>query len=249
MTTSKLIEKLQEIETSKSYLFTKGFSKLDISTPIEMENILFRKMSRYIGYCPSEELPFEIYDKADSFDCYAYKESYTLLGIILCELLFGNQSFIEITVPNRQSEIKQLFVYVSRGNNPALYPFLKVKQHETYHSFEYFSQNIGKYPFIDLYGNENVPTFRFSSKNHQDKQGKNQIEKADQLILSTSITGLIRMAELFFNIGKKDNKQNEICLENPLYGVGGVSETSVEARFWLPDSFGFYTDKIDDLRF
>lgn len=249
MRDSELIIKLQELEVDNDFLFTKGVSGIDISGKIELTDILFRKGGRFIGYAPPENLPFEICDRVESYDCYAYKKSYTTLGIILFELLFSSQPYIEINILNNQSEIKQLFVYVNRENKSALLPFLKVKQKEIFESFEFFPAKIDKYPFTDIIDNENLPTFHFSCSNYQDIHTKNRIEKADQLILSTSISGLVFIAELFLNIGRIGNKQDEICLENPLYGVGGVSQTSIEARLWLPNSFGFYTEKIEDLKF
>lgn len=242
----KEIQKIQNLGLDTEYLFTKGVSGLDISNPIEIDDILFRKMGRFIGYAPPEKLPFEICNSVESFDCYAYKENYSLIGVLLFELIFSNQSYIEIKLLNQNSEIRQLFIYLSQDNN--LQPFLKIKQKETYKSFQYFSRKIDRYPFTN-YLNDDLPTFNFSCSNYQDIHSKNRIEKADQLILSISLKGLINLAELFLNIGRIDNKQDEICLENPLYGNGGVSNTSIEARFWLPNSFGFYTEKIEDLQF
>ncbi len=249
MTTSLLINKLQALKTHNSYVFTKNASGIDISKTLVLKDILFRKRARFIGYASHENLPFEICDRIEAFDCYAYQKSYTKLGVIFLELLFSNKSYVEINILNKQSEIRQFFIYVNRENNSELLPFLKVDQKETYKSFTYFSTNIDKYPFAHHFDNDNLPTFSFSCSNYQDIHTENRIKKADQLILSTSISGLILTAELFLNIGRTDNKQPEICLENPLYGVGGVSQKSVEARFWLPNSFGFYTDKIDELIF
>lgn len=246
MTTSELINKLQELKTDDDYLFTKGISGIDISKTIKLDDILFRKSSRSRCFATPGELPFEICDRVESFNCYAYKKSYTTLGIILFELLFSDLSYVEICISNNQSEIKQLFVYVERS---FLLPFLKIDQKETYKSFEYFSSKIDRYPLTNYFTTESLPTFHFSFSNDQDRYIKNSSEKADQLILSTSISGLVLTAELFLNIGRIDNKQDEICLENPLYGVGGVGETSIEARFWLPNSLGFYTEKIEDLKF
>ena len=249
MITSELIDKLQKLEIDNEYLFIKGFSSVDISEKIELNDILFRKRCRFIGFAPPEDLPFEICDRVESFDLYAYKKGYTTLGIILLELLFSHQSYIEINISNNQSEIRQLFVYVDRNNNSVLFPFLKVEQKETFKSFEYFPKKIDRYPFADIFDNNSISSFHFSCSNYQDIHTKDRIEKADQLILSTSISGLVLIAELFLNIGRIGNKQDEICLENPLYGFGGVSQTSIEARFWLPNSFGFYTEKIEDLKF
>lgn len=249
MTLSELIQKIQNLEVDKEYLFIRGVSNIDISKPIELPDILFRKRSRFTGYVPQEDLPFEICDSVESIDCYAYKKSYTTLGIILLELLFSNLSYLEINISNKQSEIRQFFIYVDRKNNNSLFPFLKVEQKETYKSFEYFSAKIDRYPFAYISDNQFLPTFHYSCSNYKDIHTKNRIEKADQLILTVSISGLIYISELFLNIGKTENKQDEICLENPLYGVGGVSQTSIEARFWLPNSFGFYTEKIEELTF
>ena len=247
MKTSELLNKLQELELGNSYLFTKGTSAINISKTIGLNDIIFRKMGRFIGYAPPEDLPFERCNRVESFDFYAHKKSYTYLGVIMLELLFSDLSYLEIKVLNTQSEIRQFFVYIDRAYSYT--PFLAVDQKETYKSFEYFSANIDRYPFRHHSGSENLPTFHFSCSNYHDIYTKDRIEKADQLILSVPVSGLVLVAELFLNIGRIENKQNEICLENPLYGFGGVSQTSIEARFWLPNSLGFYTDKIENLTF
>ncbi len=119
----------------------------------------------------------------------------------------------------------------------------------TYKTFHYFPEAISKFPFKKENGIpiENTPSFYFGWYNQSTNIKK--ASNADQLIIKLNTEALCNLTELFFNIGNKQNKQNEICLEHPLNGFGGVGYNSIEARFWLPDSFGFYSSSLDDLSF
>ncbi|MDB9836797.1 hypothetical protein OAC51_07835 [Flavobacteriaceae bacterium] len=251
----ELIQKIQNLELDNEFLLTKGISHVDISKPIELNDILFRKTKRSYGYGGSEDLPFEMEYTLEAFDCYTYKENLTLLGVLFFELLFSEQPFIEFKILNQQSDYKQLFVYLDRENRHAFQSFLEIENKETYKSFEYYPSEIEKFPLSQFPQNvrtvfkDELPTFLLGSSDKQFAHSKEFTIKSDQLIISTTTTGLIQLAELLLDIGLLKNTLNEVCLENPIYGFGGVSEKSIEARFWLPDSLGFYTERIEDLKF
>ena len=253
MTLSEVIKEIQNLEDYKDYRITKGFTSIDLSTPIEFNHILFRKTGRFMGYATTEKLPFEILSRVGGLDCYAYKSSYTLLGLLLFELLFSKQSFIELKIPDPKSDCKQVFVHVDREN--IYHHGLEIENKETYKAFKYSYQDVQKFPFSEFPQNlrsftkDQLPTFYLGWSNNQDAYSKEYIEKSDQLIIALTVSGLIQMAELLLDMGNIKSQQNEICLEHPIHGFGGVSQESIEARFWLPGSFGFYTDNIEDLRF
>ncbi len=240
---------LSSLPPQDSFLLTPGMSGIDISKPVEMEDMLVRKRVRSMSYTYSEDPPFEVTDVIEAFDMYGYKETYTLLALLLFDLLFSEQSYMELKLTNSQSEIKQFFVLVYRDQQAGLAPFLKIKQKESYESYEYYVQKIQRYPALtDTDLDEDLPTFRYGYSGEH-VNGRALWDKSDQIIMTASVASLVRMGELFLNIGNDHNQQLEICLENPLYGVGGVSPQSMEARFWLPGSFAFYTQKIEDLTF
>ncbi len=250
---NKLIQQLQSIGLDQEFLLKKGLTKIDISKPIAIKDFLLRKTERSVGYAGGDNLPFESFDHVDGIDLYAYKTTYTTLGILLFELLFSTEKYIEIQVSQAQSQIQQFFVYLDRENRHHLHHSLQIEQKETYASFEYFSQQVEKFPFASFAKREVItdalPHFALACSGYHSSFKRDYIEKADQLILTLTVSGLVQLAELLLDIGRNDNEISEICFENPLYGFGGVNEKSIDVRFWLPNSFGFYTEKIEALKF
>ncbi len=206
-----------------------------------------------MGYAGGENLPFESFDRINAVEFYAYKSTYTTLGILFFDLLFQNKTnFIEIQLHQANSEIKQFYIYLDRENRHPTHE-LQILQKETYSHFRYFSQEVDKFPLASFTKRgliaDALPHFGLGCSNHHDSFKKDWLEKANQVVLTLTVTSLIQMAELFLDIGRNKNNQTEICLENPLFGSGGVNERSIETRFWLPNSFGFYAKKIEDIKF
>lgn len=249
----KLITKLQAIDLDDEFIFSQGLSGLPLTKPIVLNDLIIRKHSRTMGYAGGENLPFESFDRINAVDFYAYKTTYTTLGVLLFDLLFQNETnWIEIQLPQANSEIKQFYIYLDRENTHPTHE-LQILQKETYSHFRYFSQEVDKYPLTSFtkrgFIANALPHFGLGCSNHHDSFSKDWLEKANQVALTLTVTSLIQMAELFLDIGRNENNQTEICLENPLFGCGGVNQRSIEARFWLPNSFGFYAENIEDLKF
>lgn len=249
----KLIEQLQNIALDGEFLFQKRLSKTDISKPVELKDLLFRKTERFMGYAAGDDLPFKSFDHINGIDFYAHKATYTTLGVLLFELLFSDQRYLEVQITQSQSQIKQFFIYLDRENRHYTHTELPIGQKETYTFYRYFSQAVDKFPLSSLTQRgliaDALPHFGLGCSDYHSNFKKDYAETADQLILTLTVTTLVQLAELFLDIGRIYNETDEICLENPLYGFGGVNERSIEIRFWLPDSFGFYTDDINDLKF
>ncbi len=246
----KLIQQLANLQSDiKPFAIKRGISGLDITKPIPLHNILFRKGKH--GYAGTHlELPFEICHNLEKSDCYAYKETYTILGIILLELLFSNNHYAECTIPHENSEVRQLFFSLDRETHN-IYGLHK-ESSERYDAYDYWPNILERYPVTTEPGSEEqLPVFSYgwSESIVAGQSGDALTPQADQLIASLTVESLIWLAQLFLDIGNTHNTQTEICLENPLYGVGGVSPTSIEIRFWLPNSLAFYADNINDLQF
>lgn len=242
-----LIDSIKHISADDSITIQKGITNADISEPIILDDILFRKTQRCVSESTEpSELPFEINSYTQSIDCYAYKQTYIRLGLLLFEFLFSDKPYLELHIPHEKSNIRQFFVYLNRTNTHN--PFLKVEQLESYSAYDYWSQEIEKFPFTNL-ESKYLPCFYLGCSDQQFQFSEQRVAKSDQLIMVVSAESLINCAELFLSIGNEQNTQTEICLENPLYGFGGVQEKSMDIRFWLPNSFGFYTDDINDLDF
>ncbi len=255
---NKLIKKLAHLKPDTECTIGRGISGLDISKPIEMNKTLFRKSTHSYGDALMD-LPFEIIEDVDVVECYTYREELIKLGLILFELLFSNRSYVQLNISHKNSQIKQLFLHPQRGQTNELAPFLKTEQREAYSAFDYYFNEVEKFPYSGFPGNtreisdENLPYFSFGCSDpqaHINKTKEEQFRNADQLILSISEIGLAQLGSLFFDIGNIYNPQTEISLENPLYGFGGVDPKSIEARFWLPGSFAFFdAEDIDELVF
>ncbi len=229
-----LINKISSlnIEGSDKIKIQKDDLKITLSKPIILEDIIFRKTTHL--YCDATvDTPFEICNNIVMIDWYAYKKAYTIMGLLLFKLLFSKHSYIELKINHPKSEIKQLFFYLNKEK----FLGLEVDQKETYKSYKYYASKVDKYPFSDL--EDEVLEFTLGCSKHLLEQFGFE-KQADQIIVSLDISGLITLAELFLNIGNINNQQTEIC-------IAGVKHN--EVRFWLPNSFAFYTEDIDDLEF
>lgn len=239
-----------------SFVFKKGKVLIDICKPIKLDSIILRKSRRSISYVGIDDnLPFDINRIAESFDCYTYCQEYIKLGVLAFELLFHNQSYLEFDISHPLSEIKKIFIYQEQYKSS--HPFLKIKQKQEYESYEYFPQKVSKFPFSgggfsserDEPLKDSLPQFDFGWSNENNSYVDNRVKKADQLIISLNENGICELASLFIDIGRDENKQDEICLEHPTLGFGGVKFNSIEAKFWLPNNIKFYCDNLDDLNF
>jgi len=184
-------------------------------------------------------------------DFYGYKSSYEILGLYLFQLLFSKEHYIHLKLTRRQSQIQDLFLHIDRTVVKDI--FQKTAPLESV-QYDYFREIVEKFP---LSGNgfserrldvEDCPIFLFGWNDNQKSYAEDRIQYADQLILKINLDGLCALATLFLDMGALENEQDEVCLEHPSLGFGGTGSNSLEARFWLPNSFGFYCDSLDDLK-
>lgn len=246
MSTKDIIQTLTNLNTESSFFFTKEVFKNVQLKPV-LDDLIIRKSERIIDFGMLEKFPFEIEITNHATEWYANKPIYTELGVLLFSLLFSEKPYIEIQVAHNNSEIKTLCFYLDKHR---IYTgFLKVKQHEIYESYEFIPDEVKKFSFsiFDTFPIENTPSFFFgwSDRNKKFKS----VKTADQLIVTMNVDALCNLAELFIDIGRKENIQNEVCLEHPVNGFGGVGKNSLEASFWLPNSLRFYGDNLNKLTF
>lgn len=240
---------LLKIENDEEFVFTKKLFKKDLS-PITLDNLIVRKLTRSFQDAIEEKMPFEIIQFHSFIDWYTYKSEYLNFGVLLFHLLLSTKSYIEIQLAHSNTEIKTIYIYLNRRiiNNSSL----EVNTTETYKSYHYYPWSVDKFALSPAHRDIHVkdsPSFYYGWSNSTDSQGENRDQKADQLIIWLEIEGLCALAELFIDIGRDENDQDEICLENPTNGFGGVGKDSLDVRFWLPNSFGFYGNHLDELHF
>lgn len=249
-TYQKILKEITQLKDDDSFIFTKDMFDNSLKS-ITLHDLILRKSTRHISYDTNEKTPFEIEIKTDAVEWFSYKSVYLNFGVLLFDLLFSDAAYAEIKLNHKQSQIKTLFLYLDRQddliqNNV----FLEIEQKQTYKSYEYISDVVQKFPFssFDKVGvsEESVPSFYLGWSQFN---SENNTKNANQLIIRLTIESLCKLAALFLNIGRNENTQDEICLEHPTTGFGGVGYNSIESKFWLPDSLGFYSENLDDLSF
>lgn len=218
---------------------------------VNFPDLVIAKRHRYMGYAGGgEKLPFEIMHEIGAVDFYGYKATYEALGLYLFQLLFSQESYIHLKLTQPQTEIQDLFLHIDRTVVNDF--FLKTAPLESL-QYDYFREIVEKFP---LSGNgfsdrrlavEDCPIFFFGWSDVQKSYAQERIKYADRLILNVTTDGLCALATLFLDMAAPENKQDEICLEHPSLGFGGTGSNSLEARFWLPNSFGFHGDSLDNL--
>ena len=249
-----IMKRLSSLSEDDPHLvFTPSLYGEDALRPIAADWLILRKGSRHITFCSDELLPFEVGTQTETVECYAHKTGYTHLGVLLFHLLLSGQSYAEVQLVHSDSAFTRLYLYREQPGPPD--PLLSVRHPETYASYEYIPQKVSKFPFSGHSFSERdidpkaLPSFYLGWSDSRQAYQPNRIEQADQLIVMLDVAGLCALASLFIDMGRADNEQREVCLEHPTSGFGGVGPNSMEARFWLPNSMGFYTDHLDDLRF
>lgn len=218
---------------------------------VVFNDLIICKRNRHIGYAGEDEnLPFEIMHQINGVDFYGYKSSYEALGLYLFQLLFSQESYIHLKITRQQSKIQDLFLHIERNIEQDSF----LKSETTIHrQYNYYRASVEKFPFSRaVFSNrilkeDDVPVFLLSCSDYHNNYLQDRIKYTDQLILNVTTNGLCALATLFLDIAATENNQEEICLEHPSLGFGGTGNNSIEARFWLPNSFGFYCDSLDDL--
>lgn len=240
MLKQQLIEKITNLKIEEDdYIFNKEIFETT-AQKIKYKDLIIRKSTRHNSYALETNIPFKIELITNTVEFFAYKKTYVNLGLSLLNMLFGNKSYIEIVITHPNTEIKQLFFFLEKEQMTNA--ILEIETERTYKTFHYFPETISKFPLKkeNSVPIENTPSFYFGWSN-QSTNTKN-VSNADQLIITLNTETLCNLTELFFNIGNRENKQNEICLEY-------LGCNSLEARFWLPNSLAFYSNSLDDLSF
>lgn len=219
---------------------------------LDFNELVITKKNRNIGFVGhNDALPFEINHQVGGVDFHGYKSSYETLGLRLFQLLFSSESYMHLNLSREQSQIRHLFLHLDRT---AAYDYnLKTKPLVAEH-YTYFREAVEKFPLSGTgfsercLREEDSPVFLWGWSESNLSYQENRQELADQLIISLTIDALGALATVFLDMAAAENELDEICLEHPSLGFGGTGINSLEARFWLPNSFGFYCESLDDLK-
>lgn len=248
----KLIQELNNLKVNECIKY--DLNKIStIPAEIEISDLILEKRKRWIGFClPNSNLPFEIQHTLQAVDWYGYKETYAVIGLSIISLLFKKTDYIKLKVTHPISEIPTIYIYFDKGSSKKA--SLVEEGNSINKSYEYFRFEVEKFPFSGVSSSKrnvfeaDLPSFTYGWENGNfNSSTSDAIKNANQVIISLTAKGVRELGALFLDMSARKNEQTEVCLENPSLGFGGVCEHSLEARFWLPNSFGFHSENINDL--
>ncbi|MFX0071795.1 MAG: hypothetical protein ACFFAO_11960 [Candidatus Hermodarchaeota archaeon] len=189
----------------------------NISENIDTTNIIIKK-----GYHI-----YNNYYRADALRCYAIKDIYKNLGLLILSLIFHeNNEGVKLNLLNSNTDVKNIIIKFHYFNKNG---YIKKP-----HSFEYEPEEVKKFPWInDNLESWDLPGFYLTSENKF--KIDEQWEKRDTVILSSTDNGMIRLAKFFLDISNPYQEIVEFDLEGDT-GFKGVASGSAEIRFNLPGS-------------
>ncbi len=227
-----------------------AFGDLAEITPFR-DIIIDNSYCRSIGWAgPGEDRPYEITDRTVGFIAYVEPGALRCIGLWLLHLLFSGREWGGLHLTHPTSRIKHLYVEVER---PLRSTFLKTAGEPRFTAYEHWPQQVRRHAFAEpgMAGVERVepqdrPLFAFGWSERQDIAAPKPTD-ADQLIIALTPSGLCSMASLFFDMGHKTFGHSEVDMEPPVVGFAATQPRSIEGRFWLPGSLGFYADTLDGI--
>ena len=210
--------------------------------------VIYRPTRRWIGDANFLSTPFEIQDLSLGHDWYAEAEGYRRIGLWMFHLLFSGKQFGGLELRHEQSRITNLWVSVEQKRPDD--GFLKFDTVPQPVSYKYYPAECVRHPFAKHdrpHLNEcDLPMFRFGWSD-QTLRYQGNPDTADEIILSLTAHGLAEFATLLLDFALPGSELNEINIEPPFVGIAGTRPLSLEARLWLPGSFGFYCNSLSEL--
>ena len=216
------------------------------------ETIIDTSYQRFIGSPgEGEDRPFEVMDQSKGFELYIEPDPLRRLGFWLLHLLFSGRDWAGLNLTHPMSRSKWLYVELVDPQRPN--GFLQVEAPLKFSAYEHWPQQVQRHAFaepamagIERVGVEDRPLFAFGWSD-PDWNGLNTPGTSDQLIWQLTPQGLCALASLFFDMTHPTLGTPEVNMEPPFVGFAATHPRSIEARFWLPGSLAFYSDRLDDL--
>jgi hypothetical protein len=172
---------------------------------------------------------YDNYYRIQQFHVSANPEYYQILGLtILCAVFQKKQITLNLTNPH--SYIKKLLIGYNEDRNAVGLTEKPTRYHH------YANEIRGHHPYFSL-DNSYFPSFLLTS----DSECYTEKEWAERNILhiGQSNKALTHLAEIFLDFGNPNNQQKELAFEGHA-GYCCLQPMSVEMRFWLPDSLGWF---------
>lgn len=217
------------------------------------EIIIDTDFRRFIGSAgPGPDRPYEIMDRTQGFMAYIEPDALRRLGLWMLHLLFSGRDWAGLKLTHPESRAKWLYVQFERPRPPR--GFLYGEGEITYNAYEYWSRPVYRHAFAvpSMSGGGRVdevdrPFFALGWSK-ADYNWTLPIRDADQIIWDLTPDGLCALSGLFFDMAHPTLGLDEVSMEPPYVGIAATQPRSIEARFWLPGSLGFYADTLDGIR-
>ncbi len=171
----------------------------------------------------------------DGVHCSLDKRTAGALGCVLLKSIFDSvDTSIELQAP--MNEVTHVIIEASRH----AYFFGLPNANLKLMSLEFCaSDDIGKHPwrFPVLASPHDYPRFTYQ-ENYTSDPSEVTKARSKSLLISSSMAGDIRFAELLLNLGRPQCLEDEIALEGE-WGFRGVAPASLDLTLWLPGSLGY----------
>ncbi len=250
-----LSERVAALGEEDDLALTPGLFPGELAEAEALGNLVIRGPGRrFLSDSSLPDLPFEVTDMSLGHDWYAEAETYRRIGLWLFHLLFSGRDFAGLTLGHPDSRFAELWVLLTRPDLPRS-GLLHASGPLRYERYDYVPTPVVRHPFCappmgepERLDPEDRPMFRLGWSVPGERY-TGRTESADQVILSVTPEGLCALAGLFLDFAAPRNDVVEINMEPPFVGFAATQPLSLEARFWLPGSFGFYADTLDQMSF
>lgn len=180
--------------------------------------------------------------RVDMLEWYARKELFSSIGLAIFACTF-EQKVLEISLTHEESDVST--IVIDGSDICRLSGFMDSRF--TLESFEYWPGEITKHPWWPDSASNPPHDLPWVCLTNQDDfvVTEEQWKARDLLRGFGSIRGSLRLAELLLDFGRPSNQRLEVVLEGEA-GFRGVASQSAECTFWLPGSFGWRVDSLDN---
>lgn len=207
--------------------------------------------ARTMGFAGGGDLPFEILDQTSGFEAYAQAEGFRRVGLWLMHLLLSGREWAGLKLTHPTSRAQYFYARIAR---PAPRDHnLKQAAPVLFCEYKYRPKEVWHHPFAAMSESQvhrveepDRPFFAFGWS-HDAVQCQFDPEEADQIIFEATPEGIAAMACTLMDMAHPTLGREEVNIEVPLIGFAGTQHRSLEARFWLPNSFAFDCDTLDEL--
>lgn len=207
---------------------------------------------RIMGWAGEGDLPFEVIDRSPGFEAFAEPDGFRRIGLWLMHLLLSGRDWAGLTLTHPTSRAQYFYARVQRPI-PRVYG-LQTDGPARFSAYEYSPREVWRHPFASI---EMAPVHRVDEVDRpffafgwsrDNLAHQHVIDRADQIIFEATPEGIAALACVLLDMAHPVLGRDEINMEPPIVGFAATQPRSIEARFWLPNSFAFHCDRLDDLQ-